>query len=104
MTSRVNNPEACICCGRRSDGIAVGKPGKLGWFCNDCGAPMAKSALALHTREFDAIEKRAAEAVATAAGGAIEVPMAEGPAFILWVVENFALSMRKQIESGSPPF
>ncbi len=102
--SRINNSESCICCARRADGVAVGKPGKLGFYCNDCGPDMAKIALAMHTRQFDDVEKRAAQAVAAAAGGAIEVPITESPAFILWVVEQFAENMRRDMESGAPPF
>ncbi len=103
MTSRVNNSESCICCARRADGLAVGKPGKLAWYCHECGADMAKIALALHGRGFDAVEKRAACAIAEAAGP-IDVPADEAPAFILWVIENYAENMRKQFEDGAPPF
>lgn len=104
MTKQICNWDVCICCGRRSDNLAVGTQKKFGAYCFSCGPDMAKIALALHTREFDAVEKRAAHAVADLAGGAIEVPAEEGPAFILWVVENFALDMRRQLESGAPPF
>jgi hypothetical protein len=104
MTSRINNPESCICCARRPDGLAVGHPQKLGWYCLECGPDMAKIALAMTTRTFDAVEKRAAERVAHEAGGAIEVPAAEAPAFVLWVVEQFSTSMRKEIEEGGGPF
>jgi ribosomal protein L37AE/L43A len=104
MTSRINNPESCICCARRADGVAVGRPEKLAWYCLECGPEMAKIALAMHTRAFDALEKSAALAVANDAGGAIEVPDTEAPAFILWVVEQFAQNMRKQIADGGAPF
>jgi hypothetical protein len=104
MTSRVNNPESCISCSRRADGLAVGTPKKLGWYCMECGPDLAKIALALNTRQFDAVEKRAAEFVATEAGGQIEVPATEAPAFILWVIEQFSNSMRKEIEGGGAPF
>jgi hypothetical protein len=104
MPSRVNNSEACICCSRRADGLAVGQPSKLGWYCKDCGPDLAKIALALHARQFDAVEKRAACAIAEAAGGPIDVPAQEAPAFILWVVEQFADRMRKDMASGAPPF
>lgn len=104
MTSRINNPESCISCARRADGLAVGTPKKLGWFCNECGPDMAKIALAMHARDFDTVERRAASAVAEAAGGALEVPADEAPQFVRWVVEQFAENMRKQFEAGAPPF
>jgi hypothetical protein len=104
QAARINNSESCLCCSRRADGLAVGHPGKLAWYCNQCGPNMAKIALALHERQFDAVEKRAALAVAEAAGGAIEVPAAEVPAFVLWVIEQFANCMRQDMASGAPPF
>jgi len=101
----VNNPEACICCGRRADGIAVGRPGKLGWYCHECGPELARIALHMLTRDWDAIEKRAAEGIAAQIGGDLEtVPATELPAFVLWVVAQFSESMRKQIETGEAPF
>lgn len=104
MTSRVNNPESCICCSRRADGLAVGAPRKLGWYCMECGPEMARIALAMNTRVFDGVEKRAAEFVANEIGGKIEVEATEAPAFVLWVIEQFSNSMRKEIEGGGAPF
>ena len=65
---------------------------------------MAKIALAMHHRDFDAVEKRAALAVAELAGGAIEVSEAESPSFVLWIIEQFADRMRADMASGAPPF
>lgn len=104
MTKQICNWDVCICCGRRSDNLAVGTQKKFGAYCFECGPDMAKIALALYARDFDAVEKRAAMAVAEAAGGPIEVPAEEAPAFILWVIENYAENMRKQFEAGAPPF
>lgn len=102
--SRLNNPESCICCARRTDGLAVGKPGKLAWYCQDCGPDLARVALAMKQRDFDSLEKLAAEKVADAAGGDVNVPAAELPAFIAWAVKEFADTMRKHLESGEAPF
>lgn len=105
MNARVNNSEACICCSRRADGVAVGRPGKLGWYCNDCGPDLAKVALAMMHRDLDNVEKRAAVLVAEAAGqGEIVLKPEELPAFVSWVVKEFADTMRKQFENGAPPF
>jgi hypothetical protein len=102
---RINNPEACICCGRRADGLAVGRPGKLAWYCLECGPDLARIAMNMMTRDWDAIEKRAAEGIAQEIGGDLEgVPAAELPGFVLWVIEKFSESMRKQVETGQPPF
>lgn len=84
--------------------MAVGTPRKLGWYCMECGSDMAKIALAMNTRQFDGVEKRAAEFVATEAGGDINVSSTDAPAFVLWVIEQFSNSMRKEIEGGGPPF
>jgi ribosomal protein L37AE/L43A len=104
---RVNNPEACICCGRRADGLAVGRPGRLGWYCAECTPELARIALTMATsnpRHFDTIELKAAELVAEAAGGDISMPAAELPAFVSWAVKEFAEQMRKMMEAGAAPF
>lgn len=104
--SRVNNSEACISCSRRADGLAVGHPGKLGWYCKDCGSDLAKIALAMHTRDFDVVEKRAAEDVSAILDYTEPVVLTadEMPRFIRWAVTNFADKMRDAIASGAPPF
>jgi hypothetical protein len=57
------------------------------------------------TRDWDAIEKRAADDIASEIGGDLEgVPASELPAFVLWVVERYSENMRKQIEGGGAPF
>jgi len=106
MTSRLNNPESCICCSRRADGMAVGRPGKLGWFCNDCGAEMAKVALNLiETRKFDVFEQRAAARVADLiAQQDMTLSKDELPDFIKWAVQEFSTAIRAELESGRPPF
>ena len=105
MSSRINNPEACICCSRRADGLAVGKPGKLAWYCIDCGADMAKIALAMNDRIFDGVEKRAADQVAKDAGNEpVTIQPDEMPDFIRWAVRSFAEQMRKDLEAGGSPF
>ena len=105
MTSRINNPEACICCGRRSDGLAVGKPQKLGWYCNECGPDLAKVAVAMAQREFDIIEKRAIKAVSDMIGNdPVTLDPKETPDFLKWMIDEFSQAMRREIESGAAPF
>lgn len=105
MTSRINNPEACICCGRRADGLAVGKPQKLGWYCNECGPDLAKAAVAMAQREFDIIEKRAIKAVSDMIGNdPITLEPNETPDFLKWMIDEFSQAMRREIESGAAPF
>ena len=107
MTSRLNNPESCICCARRADGLAVGKPGKLGWYCEQCTPELARIALDMalqRPKELDSLEKLAAEKVAEQIGGDATIPAAELPAFVAWTVKEFAEVMRKNMESGAAPF
>jgi hypothetical protein len=105
MTSRVNNPESCICCSRRADGLAVGRPQKLGWFCRDCGPDLARKALHMDNRTFDTLENLVAEQVAKdAANGDVTLTPKELPEFIRWCVTHFADTMRKHVESGKAPF
>jgi hypothetical protein len=96
----INNPEACIVCSRRSDGVAVGQPGRLGWYCFDCGPVIAWSVFYMETRNFDQVEQRACLRVAEVLGdGDLEVPAAEVPAFLAYVIKEFALAMRQDVES-----
>lgn len=104
MTKKICSWETCICCGRRADGLAVGTATKFGAYCLSCGPDMAKIALAMTTREFDAVEKRAAHKIADEIGSELSVPAVELPAFVLWVIEQFAENMRKDIEQGGSPF
>lgn len=105
MTSRINNPESCICCARRTDGLAVGRPGRLGWYCNDCGPDLARIALQMQNRNFDSLEQRIAEQVAAKAGSdPLTIEPAELPAFISWAVKEFADTIRKEVETGGAPF
>ena len=110
VQARLNNPESCICCGRRADGLAVGRPGKLGFYCIECGPDMAKVALALLAssgRPLDGVEQRVLERLAGEAVSGEEsltVPAAELPAFLAWAVKSFATGMRDEIAAGGPPF
>jgi hypothetical protein len=105
MSNRLNNPESCICCARRANGLAVGRPDKLGWFCKDCNVDLAKKALHMKNRDFDTLEKLAAEQVASQAGdGDITLTPQEMPDFIVWAVKSFADTMRQHVEDGKAPF
>lgn len=102
---RINNPESCICCGRRADGLAVGKPNHLGWYCYECGPDLAKEAVAMKKREFDIIEQRAIKSVAAMIGTEpITLDPKEAPDFMKWLIEEFSQAMRREIEGGSAPF
>lgn len=103
--TRLNNPDSCICCTRRTDGLAVGRPGKLGWFCNDCGPDLARIALGMQTRNMDAVEQRVCLKVAEECSTeALTIEPAELPAFIAYVVKSFADTIRKDMEEGGAPF
>jgi ribosomal protein L37AE/L43A len=105
MNSRTNNPEACIVCARRSDGLAVGRPERLGWYCKQCGPSNARTAL--YMKNMDDVEQRACLKVAEAASNGTEnlnMTSAELPAFISWCVKEFAENMRRDIDGGGPPF
>ena len=58
----------------------------------------------MENRNLDAVEQRACLKVAEEAGGDIQVPAAELPAFIAWAVKQFADTMRKDLEEGGAPF
>jgi ribosomal protein L37AE/L43A len=105
MQSRLNNPDSCICCIRRTDGLAVGRPGKLAWYCRDCGSDLARKALYMDNRNMDAVEQRACLKVAQDCGSdVITIEPDELPAFIAYVVKSFADTMRKDMEEGGAPF
>lgn len=104
--TRINNPESCICCSRRADGLAVGRPERLGWFCSECGPDMARIALQMaQSKELDVYEQRAAAAVAEKLPATdFNFPAEDLPKFIGWTVREFADAIRKEIEGGKPPF
>jgi hypothetical protein len=104
--TRLNNPDSCICCARRTDGLAVGRPPKLAWYCSDCGPDLARIALQMQNRNLDAVEQRACLKVAEECSGAeaLTIQAAELPAFISFVVKQFADTMRKDLEAGGAPF
>jgi hypothetical protein len=99
--TRLNNPELCIVCARRADGMAVGKPDRLGWFCIECGPERAKEALAMG-RKLDEVEKRAAKRVAALCDTAITLEPKELPEFVEWAVQEFAKAMRQEVKEGVP--
>jgi hypothetical protein len=103
--TRINNPEVCVCCSRRADGLAVGRPQRLAWYCNECGPDLARIALQMAQRNMDTLEQRVCIKVAEECGEEpLTIPPNELPAFIAFVVKSFADSMRKELESGGAPF
>lgn len=103
---RINNQHICISCGRRSDGLAVGRPNHLGWFCTTCGPDLARIALEMaQTPEFDAVEKRVAQKVAELSGlSEFRMTKDELPEFVQWAVREFSEAMRKELEGTGAPF
>lgn len=103
---RINNSHLCISCSRRADGLAVGRPGHLGWFCNTCGPDLAQIALAMaKTPEFDIVEQRAANKVAELSGlSEFTLTASELPDFIKWAVTEFGEAVRKELEGKDVPF
>lgn len=101
-SARLNNSESCVLCARRADGLAVGKPEQLGWFCSECGVALAIRAT--KAKDFDVYETRAAVKVADSVGGDLSVPAVELAAFVKWVVDEFAKAIRDEVASGKAPF
>ena len=103
--TRINNPESCVCCSRRADGLAVGRPQRLAWYCVECGPDLARIALQMVQRNMDAVEHRACVKVAEECGAEpLTIQPNELPAFISYVVKSFADTMRKDLENGGAPF
>lgn len=102
-SSRFNDHFLCVVCRCRADGLAVGKPEKLAWYCKDCGPRRARRALM--TKKFDVFEERACCAVAEFMGTSeITLRKDEMADFVRWVVEEFGNALRKDLESDNPPF
>lgn len=106
--SRINNPHACICCGRRPEGLAVGNPDRLGWYCNQCNSDLAKVALAMaikKDKELDTYERKACQRVAKLSGlSEFTLTSQELPDFVAWAVTEFAKAMRDELETGTTGF
>lgn len=101
MTRPFNNLSQCIVCRRRSSGVAVGKPDKLGWFCNECASERAKEITTMPDKKFDAVEKRAIAAVAQKIGGDLQCPQSELPQLIEWLISDFGVALKAEID---PPY
>ena len=105
MAALLNNEWACGICRRRADGVAVGRPGRLLWRCDECGVERAKEVFHMPTKEFDVFEKRALQKVRDQlVEGDLVVPDGEVMTFLEWLVNDFAEAIRKEIDSGKPPF
>lgn len=106
MNSRLNNVQLCFCCGRRADGWAVGRPGRLAWGCNQCGIDLVKVGLSMAgSKELDEFEKRACAKVAELVGTTeVTLNKDELAEFVGWAVKEFGDAVRKEIESGAAPF
>jgi hypothetical protein len=102
QSARINNPESCVLCSRRADGLAVGRPDHLGWYCSECEVELAMRAT--KAKDFDIYETRAAVKVADSVGGDLSVPAVELAAFVKWVVDEFAKAIRDEVASGKAPF
>lgn len=101
MTRPFNTYQLCIVCRRRSSGVAVGKPDKLGWFCNECASERAKEITAMPDKKFDAIEKRAIQRVADKIGADLDCPQSELPQLIEWLISDFGEALKAEID---PPY
>ena len=101
MTRPFNTYQICIVCRRRSSGIAVGKPDKLGWLCHQCGIERAKEITAMKDKTFDAIEKRAIQKVADKIGGDLQCPKEELSQLIEWLIGDFGEALKAEID---PPY
>ena len=104
MSRPFNSIEQCIVCRRRASGLAVGKPEKLGWFCEGCGIPLAKEVTSMKEKEYDVIEKRAIQRVADKIGEDLVCPKAELPQFIEWLISDFGEAIKQEVSGDSPPF
>ena len=106
MKPRINDYNACIVCGRLPDGLAVGNPSRLGWYCADCGPETARKAMDMAgSKTFARWESEAIKAVAKLCGdGEITMKPDEFEQFVAWAVENFGVEMRRIIDSGEAPF
>jgi hypothetical protein len=102
--SRLNNPDICFMCGCRSDNVAVGRPGQLGWFCLTCGIDRGLEAIKM-PKQLDIIEQRALKRVAdNLPKDQFNFPPEELPLFVKWVIADFGDAIRAEIESGKAPF
>lgn len=99
---RLNCPDVCFVCARRAAGGGVGRPGRIGWLCTDCSPKIGRIAMAT---KFDIYEERACKAVAEQLPATnFTFPADELPDFVRWIVEEFGEAIRRELESGEPPF
>lgn len=106
MTGRINDYNSCVVCGRLPDGLGVGDPKRIGWYCENCGPETARKATDMAgSKTFKKLEQAAIKSVAALCGdGEIRMKPDEFEQFVAWAVENFGVEMRRIIGSGEPPF
>lgn len=104
MALALNNSWACGICHRQSCSGAVGRPNRLLWLCEDCGISRGLEVLGM-SQEFGVFEKRALARVREQLPeGDFVVPDAELIEFLEWLINTFGEEIRKEIDSGKPPF
>ena len=114
MSALLNHSPICFICRRRSSGFAVGpSPKTLGWFCDDCGTPLARKCFAMKPKMFDGYEEKALETAGENAGAYLDslgktdlaaLSEVEWKTFLEAVVNGFGDGMRKSCAELEPPF
>jgi hypothetical protein len=105
MTLPLNNHHICIVCRTRADGIGVGRPGRIGWCCHACGPQRAMEVYRLSPKALDEFEKLAiAKVIEKLDADPLTVPRDDLPAFLAWLIEEFGIAVREEIDSGRAPF
>lgn len=105
LRARLNNHHVCIVCRSRADNIGVGRPNAIGWICNPCGIDRAEEIMQLAPKKLDEIEKRALKTVrAKLPDEGVTVRNDEIFEFLEWLIEEFGLAIRAEVDSGRAPF
>ena len=105
MKHLVNTPYVCIVCRSHDDGLGVGSPNRVSWYCKRCGPHRARIVHDMDKPTLDAYERRALESVrAQLQDGDLDVPASEILPFLEWLITTYGEEIRKDIDNGGAPF
>jgi hypothetical protein len=104
MTRHLNNEHVCGVCRRRAAGLAVGRPGKTVWYCDECGPQAARELLDVSHDRLDAIEQAAIAMTLAELPDRIVIEPEERLTFGAWWLRTMAQNLRKAARDGYAPF
>lgn len=100
----LNKFGTCVVCRAQSQGLAVGEPGRLGWYCEECGPERAERIVKMKEGALNKLEQDAVMRLLEDLPETITVPAGERVLFIEWIIAEFGKNVRRELDANTPPF